>query len=880
MVNKISSLFTSQISRLRPYLTPRASLISMVALGALATLVYFLRRKLSNLPIFYQHQPNIPPAAATPPPAPLSTSNSASILFSATSNAVPVPLETPAKLPSSSSVLLNVPPLSPQSVLPPVPLSLSNSNSAQILSSAPSNAVSIPLETPAELPSSSSVLLNVPPLSPQSVLPPASLTSSNSNSAQSLSSAPSNAAPPLEAPAELPSSSVVSLNVPPLSPQSALPPAPSSPSNSNSAQILSLVPSNAVSIPLETPAELPSSSAVSLNASPLSLSPQSVLPPASLTSSNSNSAQILSSATSNAVPPLETPAELPSSSSAVSLNAPPLPSSPRSILPPASLTSSNSDSTQILSLAPSNAVPPLETPAELPSSSSVSLNVPVPPRPRSNLSPSSSSELQPPDLENFKVNAQAIINFPEDGSAQIKSFHGRLGRGDGFLRYYNRQVGTQLHETILVITQTFVAAYSIFEETYLQVKQQTTREEQIKHLRPLCDALIQEMNLLEGLGHIQQVYNERYQDIPSKEGLTGLNALYEFRKLSIEEHSQHYQQLIQFLKEASGDVDPLTDSLIFPQTNSNVTTAEAAKSLSPYCQMYCPGISSNKAFELIRKGQILMREILNNDREASDDAKQAENELLQITWFLKYCALKKNQGAHEWSLAIEEDKKLYAFLMSAPGIYERASSHYVGRSKPSTGYSTWVTKSSSHYGVDIENELMPANKRTILFGLVDATPDGQKILFFKPENFGTQGPWDLLSHAIEFGESVGKKARAQGEDDLPGMQKERVPDNTKKAFTALLTHIQDNLDTYEPFLSKIDPNKEIDLKKAMDLAKLWGIAYMYRFITVIGSSEGCPREFNKFSIAVKETLQSLDHLDKRTGKEIYLTKQDLDRFIS
>ena len=57
MTNKISSLFTSQINRLVPYLTPRAGLISLLALGALSALVYFFLRN-----------PQLPPV--TPPLSP------------------------------------------------------------------------------------------------------------------------------------------------------------------------------------------------------------------------------------------------------------------------------------------------------------------------------------------------------------------------------------------------------------------------------------------------------------------------------------------------------------------------------------------------------------------------------------------------------------------------------------------------------------------------------------------------------------------------------------------------------------------------------------------------------------------------------------------
>ncbi len=485
----------------------------------------------------------------------------------------------------------------------------------------------------------------------------------------------------------------------------------------------------------------------------------------------------------------------------------------------------------------------------------------------------------------FEDNIEAITRFPKDNNAQIKSFsEGYLARADGYLRGYNGWVGTQLQETVPVIAKTLQMAHAQFETAYSTIAAKKSPSEKINYLRPLCDSFTQELNLLEGLENIHQVYNKRYEKNPETEGLKTLNALHESSKKSFESHQKKYQELIQFLKHHTPppayDSYPseLTASVCFPKVTNTVTVEEAAKSLSYYCQKYCPKISSKEAKTMIEQGQLLMQGILNGTRKPSVDLKESQFELTRINWFLKYCALQKNQGAHEWSFAIE-DNSLYTFLMNSPDSYSRSSSHYIDRSPVNNGYSSYVMKSSIHHGLDVINGQMPAEKRTILFELVDRFRSPKKLLFFKPENYGTRG-LAILMHAGELGESVNKKSRAQGEDDLPGMQKERVPDLTKDKFTALLNHIGGNPNIYKPRIEQLaSVNPEIyDLNKAKNQAKLWGISYMHAFINGIKNQADCPLEFKSFAEEVENTWKSLDHLDKRTGREIYLSEEELKKF--
>lgn len=119
----------------------------------------------------------------------------------------------------------------------------------------------------------------------------------------------------------------------------------------------------------------------------------------------------------------------------------------------------------------------------------------------------------------------------------------------------------------------------------------------------------------------------------------------------------------------------------------------------------------------------------------------------------------------------ENGQAIYDKLLSINGVYERESSHYKDRIQVSMG-------------LDVPDEyMMPANKRTILFGLAD-TQDGHKTFFIKPENYGADlrgsfDSWDKAAHCFhhtrEFIFAQYVKIMRPGYDDLPGTAKERIP---------------------------------------------------------------------------------------------------------
>ncbi len=488
------------------------------------------------------------------------------------------------------------------------------------------------------------------------------------------------------------------------------------------------------------------------------------------------------------------------------------------------------------------------------------------------------------DDPNFKHNALAIIDFPKEPNAQIKSFKGKLDRGDGLLRAYNSQMGTQLHETLPVIQNTFAMADAQYEGSIRAISDRASPDEKITMVRALCDAFAQEMNLLRGLENITKVYNVRYQSDPGHAGLKELNAFCEYKRGHFNAHAEQYKALIQSLQGPAASGPTLTASILCPQPKNDISIELAAESLSAYCDKYCPGISSVDARGRILNGQQLMRSILRDPSfRPSPDPKEFQNHLANITWFLMYAwGLQKKRGATEAAFVIENGSKLYEFVKASRSSYPRASSHFIGRSPANDGYSSYLVKSSMHHGIDIEEGLLPAVKRTILFEMVDSPSFNHnpkipgQVLFFKPENWGTQGT--LFQHSLEYVESVQKKRRGEGEDDALGVQKERVPDNAKKAFTALLSHIQAQIAIYAPSLKSLNP-EIFDLKTAFDKAKLWGIAYMHAFISGLESHAQCPADFNAATESLKAIMAPLAHPDRQTGRELYITAKELEELV-
>jgi hypothetical protein len=107
------------------------------------------------------------------------------------------------------------------------------------------------------------------------------------------------------------------------------------------------------------------------------------------------------------------------------------------------------------------------------------------------------------------------------------------------------------------------------------------------------------------------------------------------------------------------------------------------------------------------------------------------------------------------------------------------------------------------------------------------------------------------------------------------MRKERVPVGVLKEFHALVEALRSDDDFKASFqLLPEEEKKEIDLEKAADLAKLYGIAYMNRFVESAKKLD-TPQGFDPSNF--EKQMSELDYTDRRTGREVYLTKAELSK---
>ncbi len=295
----------------------------------------------------------------------------------------------------------------------------------------------------------------------------------------------------------------------------------------------------------------------------------------------------------------------------------------------------------------------------------------------------------------------------------------------------------------------------------------------------------------------------------------------------------------------------------------SVDIPSRAVSVSPSIEIdtLCKHIDSAKVQELILKGKFLMQGIKSGTvKEPSKNIEEAQDQLAAICWFLMDAAIKKNQGFTEGAFVIEDiDALIYNFYLKCPHMGARASSHYEGRSR------------EGHFGVDVLNGNMPAQKRHLNFSLVQAYPRTSKkiLLHLKPENYSvfptTAWGHDLLMHSYEY--LLSRRRKGTDGDDQPGMQKERVPHATLKTFETIVAQLDPK---------EIDKNCGFPLESAAKEAKCWGIAYMVDFIkTHFPSQAKLSPEVSSLIQDFHQTIASLDHIAHRTGREVYLSSDEL-----
>lgn len=460
--------------------------------------------------------------------------------------------------------------------------------------------------------------------------------------------------------------------------------------------------------------------------------------------------------------------------------------------------------------------------------------------------------------EVYKNNVKFIVSFPENSAAKINSSDGKLAWNGklAWQSYFSN--GAEFHQTLQVIGQTLNTSEKIFKSLYEKALK-SSQEEKIVQIRKAADKLIHVMNLSDGIKRILKNY-------PNSKELKDLVDKFDKSEQKI---INDYSELVQQIKK--DNEQELSESLISPKKLNNLKIEDASQSLSAFCSLYCENMESAETLKWISSGQTLMTKILNDSYKPPVAKDKSEEELTSLSWFMMFAAFKKKQGFEEGAFVIEDpDLRLYNYLKTSPGIGARASSHFVGRSPDNNNMSGFIMKSALHDGLDVLTGRMPAKKRTLDFTLFDAYEKEKKLLFIKPENYSpfvtTEYGYDFCMHGVELVEAQARKRLQKGGDDQPGMQKERIPDAVKETFGKIV----DIVNTQK--ISLPEKFKRENLKKD---ANLWGIAFMFDLVKNLKSIGGHNQKLNEAIENFALSIQGLDHLENRTGREVFLSAQEL-----
>lgn len=466
--------------------------------------------------------------------------------------------------------------------------------------------------------------------------------------------------------------------------------------------------------------------------------------------------------------------------------------------------------------------------------------------------------------DNFQHDIQEIIHFPQNQNAQLKVVDNQLSRTDeSYLSWAKGwSKGTQLKGTVDYISSKVVnQSVEIFNrhisdfESDFKEKNFTKIESEINNLE---NDITRNVKLLEGLEKINMVYEERYIDDLNNPGLERLRTLNKFLKNQIQTELNDYKKIMEKLSAELGEEkSSISDE---KQTRSENPNISPNSNLEAFCYTYNREVTPEEAKIWIKKGEVLLQDIFAGTRtQMRQDPAEAEIETAALTWVLMNVAIKKGDGFQQGTFVLNDPtNRIHSFLKTHPKHYTRASSHYAGRAP------------KVQEGIDVFNQPMPAGKRTILFSEVDQM-DGSKVLFFKPEDYSADHKhlFDFTMHGYEFLAAQKNKILYPGSDDLPNMRKERVPVEILSEFKNVLAIFDEFKKEHgnlfkDPIFQRENPEKD---------AKLYGVAFMKPYVEALQKLDIYPAEFNPS--AFYKTLEGMDHLDKRTGREAFIDISEL-----
>lgn len=329
----------------------------------------------------------------------------------------------------------------------------------------------------------------------------------------------------------------------------------------------------------------------------------------------------------------------------------------------------------------------------------------------------------------------------------------------------------------------------------------------------------------------------------------------------------------------------------FSQEASAPTTPK--KNLRDYLAKWSPNVSLEDAKQYIRDGKRLLLGILSGD---IVDPIQVEGGSMQALTLLAWClmsgALKKNQAHLQGSFSIEDPQKLiYKFFYKVQESKTRTSSHYPNR-RPVVN--PIMRMFFSQMGVNVLTGKMPGDQKHLLFGPIKNMPTCSIPLFFLkfepyspfllsgPQPFPLYAPSlevpfvDLTCHTVCYGKSAWTKTFCPSSNDELEMHKEYPPATTLDAFNQCCQEISSkNLEKINMTMYKKGFMPDVASNKSE-----YGIGYMSQFIEELKTYQEDETIDSAHIKAFKNAVADLDHLDRRTGREVYFTVDEIYSLVT
>lgn len=251
---------------------------------------------------------------------------------------------------------------------------------------------------------------------------------------------------------------------------------------------------------------------------------------------------------------------------------------------------------------------------------------------------------------------------------------------------------------------------------------------------------------------------------------------------------------------------------------------------------------------LIKNGKEFLSHLLYADTEElesiiSDVKKKGEGaqRYAEILWVLMDIAHAKNEEFEEGTFICKDENGNLGHFLTAFAT-PRISSHLKGVGE------------KQHYGMDVhptQKYSLFHDKRHVLTIPIDQPSLGGKRVMVKPENFGTTTSSDLMWHAVEYVESLGRKMSPGvfGSDDAENYRKERVPQNLLKEYKAILDAVQSD-------------------SVPLEEAKKFGVSSMYRSIKEIIVRNHLSPELSAQVTDFRDKLAKMGNPEVRIGREV------------